>query len=129
MKILHLTLKKKWFDMTDSGEKTEEYREIKPYWISRLIDCGIPEESPGENNVVPHNIVYDIFENGYYPNDVLKAYRCSFKKFDVVIAMNGYGERPVWRRECVEITIGEGREEWGAYPDRLYFIIKLGEKI
>jgi len=36
MKILHLTLKKKWFDMIASGEKREEYREIKPYWIKRL---------------------------------------------------------------------------------------------
>lgn len=36
MKILHLTLKKKWFDMIASGYKTEEYREIKPYWQKRL---------------------------------------------------------------------------------------------
>ena len=38
MKILELNLKKKWFDMILSGEKKEEYREIKPYWISRLMD-------------------------------------------------------------------------------------------
>lgn len=37
MNILHLTLKKKWFDMIASGEKREEYREIKPYWSKRLI--------------------------------------------------------------------------------------------
>ena len=36
MKILHLTLKKKWFDMIACGDKTEEYREIKPYWTRRL---------------------------------------------------------------------------------------------
>lgn len=29
--IVPLTLKKKWFDMIASGEKLEEYREIKPY--------------------------------------------------------------------------------------------------
>jgi hypothetical protein len=34
--ILHLTLKKKWFDMIASGEKREEYREIKAYWADRL---------------------------------------------------------------------------------------------
>jgi hypothetical protein len=34
--ILRLTLKKKWFDMIASGEKKEEYREIKPYWIKRM---------------------------------------------------------------------------------------------
>jgi len=36
MRILHLTLKKKWFDMIKSGEKREEYREMKPYWHKRL---------------------------------------------------------------------------------------------
>jgi hypothetical protein len=36
MRVLHLTLKKQWFDMIASGEKTEEYREIKPYWHVRL---------------------------------------------------------------------------------------------
>lgn len=36
MEVLHLTLKKKWFDMILSGEKKEEYREMKPYWHKRL---------------------------------------------------------------------------------------------
>ncbi len=34
---LHLTLKKKWFDMIASGVKREEYREMKPYWNKRLM--------------------------------------------------------------------------------------------
>jgi hypothetical protein len=58
MKILHLTLKKKWFDLIASGEKTEEFREYKPYWKSRLVDsCGY-----GRN--------FDIvrFKNGYGKN-------------------------------------------------------------
>ena len=37
MRVLHLTLKRKWFDMILSGEKKEEYREIKPYWHRRLL--------------------------------------------------------------------------------------------
>lgn len=55
MKVLHLTLKKKWFDMIASGEKKEEYREIKPYWYDRLFD----NEGMGKG--------YDIvrFRNGY----------------------------------------------------------------
>lgn len=36
MKLLHLTLMKKWFDMILSGAKKEEYREVKPYWNKRL---------------------------------------------------------------------------------------------
>jgi hypothetical protein len=38
MIILNLTIKKKWFDMIESGEKPEEYREIKDYYVSRFID-------------------------------------------------------------------------------------------
>lgn len=36
MKVLPIPLKKKWFDMIASGEKREEYREIKHHWICRF---------------------------------------------------------------------------------------------
>ncbi len=35
-KVLNLTLTKKWFDLIVSGRKRIEYREYKPYWISRI---------------------------------------------------------------------------------------------
>ncbi len=53
-RILHLTLKRKWYDMIASGEKTEEYREIKPYWTTRLKDF-----------LVKRPFDYIIFKNGY----------------------------------------------------------------
>ena len=34
--MLTLPIKKKWYDMILSGEKKEEYREIKPYYTSRF---------------------------------------------------------------------------------------------
>ena len=34
--MLILPIKRKWFDMIKSGEKKEEYREIKPYWTKRF---------------------------------------------------------------------------------------------
>lgn len=37
-KILYLPLKKKWYEMIESGEKPEEYREDKPYWRRRLYN-------------------------------------------------------------------------------------------
>jgi len=37
MKILHLTLYKKWFDLILSGKKTIEYRRDIPYWRKRLF--------------------------------------------------------------------------------------------
>lgn len=36
-KVLKLTINKEWFSRILSGEKTEEYREIKPYWVARLF--------------------------------------------------------------------------------------------
>ena len=36
-KVLTLTVNKQWFNMIVAGEKTEEYREIKPYWVARLF--------------------------------------------------------------------------------------------
>lgn len=38
MKILHSTIKKKFFDMIASGVKKEEYKEIKDFWKVRLFD-------------------------------------------------------------------------------------------
>lgn len=35
-RILDLVLMHKWYDMIASGEKTEEYREIKPFYENRF---------------------------------------------------------------------------------------------
>lgn len=61
MKILHLTLKRKWFDMIASGEKKEEYREIKPYWIRRLFAWNNAYDPPRDFHAVQ-------FRNGYCKN-------------------------------------------------------------
>lgn len=57
-RILHLTLKKRWFDMILSGEKPEEYRENKPYWQKRLIDYN-------SCRVCIKSFDYVVFKNGY----------------------------------------------------------------
>lgn len=55
--MIILPIKRKWFDMILSGEKKEEYREIKPYYDSRLIPVfGIV---PGEREAEI------CFKNGY----------------------------------------------------------------
>lgn len=36
MKNLSLVLMHKWYDLIESGEKTSEFREMKPYWVKRL---------------------------------------------------------------------------------------------
>ena len=34
--MLTFPLKKQWYEKIKSGEKTIEYREVKPYWIKRI---------------------------------------------------------------------------------------------
>ena len=34
--MLIFTLKKEWYEKIRRGEKTVEYRELKPYWTSRI---------------------------------------------------------------------------------------------
>jgi|SRR5690606_137427 len=119
MKVLHLTLKKKWFDMSDSGEKKEEYREIKQYWWKRLVQCGQCYAYPE---------IYEWDSDTLLPVDQWKMLLP--KNFDAVTATNGYGkQRPSWTRKFEGIEIREGRTEWGAEPGKIYFVIKLGEKI
>lgn len=104
MKILHLTLKKQWFDMIESGEKKEEYREIKMYWATRLID-GFPS-------------TFGIDTNSQ-----------DFKEFDGVIFRNGYsGGAKLMSFRNPKIRIDTGKPEWGAEPGRKYFVITLGER-
>lgn len=43
MSILYLPLKAKWYEMIERGEKTEEYREVKPYWLKRVPKWGAHE--------------------------------------------------------------------------------------
>ena len=97
---LHLSLKAKWYKMQESGEKTEEYREIKTYWCRRLL---------GSDNVLPHQ------RN--------KSHSCNVKGYTHVCFHYGYTDRSFIRR-IDSITIGRGRAEWGAPVDRDVFIIR-----
>ena len=38
MKTITLSLKRKWFDMIKSGEKKEEYREVKGKYIDQFCE-------------------------------------------------------------------------------------------
>lgn len=124
-KILYLPLKKEWYEMIESGVKTEEYREIKPYWIKRLL-----------NVIDLHHNHYEIIDNEcaqfYIENiDLLKKdFRLGGfqqKGFAHVKFSYGYTKRTM-TFEIESITIGKGNPEWGA-PTEEVFIIKLGKRI
>lgn len=105
MKTLHLILKKKWFDMILSGDKTEEYRDITPYYESRFIDArlqAVLEVTPA----IP------------------------WKEFDTVTFSHGYSkDRPQFVIELKGIEFAYGNENWGATPHVQYFVLKLGKII
>lgn len=102
MKTLYLPLKAKWYEMIESGVKTEEYREIKPYWTKRLTYVSALD-----------------FEGEYLYSLV--------KHFDYVKFAYGYTKRTM-TFEIESIRIGKGKSEWGA-PSEEVFIIKLGKRI
>ncbi len=91
MKVLHLTLKKKWFDMIASGEKKEEYREIKSYWYKRLVDINFKK--------------FDVvkFRNGYSPNS--PTITLEFKRCDIAKGNPEWGAEQ--GRRYFVITLGE----------------------
>lgn len=105
--MLTLPIKKKWFDMILSGEKKEEYREIKGYWTLRFIkaiygDCNAHRFAP----------FYRIV--------------CWDSPLDIkVILKNGYrADSPKIVCDCT-LQAGTGREEWGAEPNKNYYVLKI----
>lgn len=125
MKVLDLILKHKWYDMIACGEKKEEYREIKSHWFDRLIDCRVPKSSFlatryfGLDSTTPqiHNLKED-FDGEWLV----------FKKFDAVCFHRGYTSTTM-TFEVESLSIGIGREEWGAEPGKEYIVIKLGKRV
>lgn len=101
--MLVLPIKRKWFDMIVSGEKTEEYREIKPYydvrfesvfgcqWLFRGIK-GIGDMEPPKKEI--------IFRNGYSRTARQIKALCT-------------------------LAIGKGKPEWGAEPEATYYVLHI----
>src|SRR5687768_9260064 len=126
MKTLHLTLKKKWFDMISSGEKKEEYREFNMYWGKRFVYTIM---TPHGGKFTPINSVMLWEPETGWKNFTGGA--PTFKEYEEVLFANGahFGDVPKIKLQCKGISVGEGKLEWGAEPGKKYFVIKLGERI
>ena len=106
--ILPLVLKRKWYDMIASGEKREEYREVKKYYATRL------------NN----------WHNKMWPGYAVVEFRCGYArnaKRMAFFAMRIKGEDPNQRNHCV-VRNESLHPTWGE-PDFPHFVIKLGERV
>ena len=98
-KVIYLQVKKKWFDMIRSGEKKEDYRAINDYWKERFQNAGLLTAT-GE----PTNKRFEFrFKNGYAPDAP-------------TLKVKG------------RLTIGRGKQEWGALCFTHYYIIQI-EKV
>lgn len=91
-KILHLTLKREWFDLIAIGRKTREYRANKPYWTKRL-------ENPPDYRGVPMFKRFDEvhFKNGYRKDS-------PFMRIKFITTQYGYDDN---EQECYVIFLGK----------------------
>ena len=112
-KVLTLTINKEWFDKIVSAEKTEEYREIKKYWVSRLVN---QQAESGD-------VLFDEF--GGYCRVIGKL---EYKPYTYVRFFNGYAKNRQWIDKKIE-SISIGKPKKGLCPDKWldteFFIIKF----
>lgn len=102
--MIVLPIKKKWFDMISSGEKKEEYREIKRYWDVRFLKQIGLHESKFED-------AKKLLEE--QPRGVIVTFR------------NGYSkDSPEIDVRCL-LSIGQGKEEWGAEVGKKYYVLRI----
>lgn len=112
-KVLTLTVNKEWFSRILSGVKKEEYREIKPYWASRLVN---QKAGSGE-------VCFEFF-GGY----IAIIGELEYKPYTHVLFINGYRkDSPRIEKEIESITIGKPKkglctDKW---LDTEFFIIKF----
>lgn len=96
---LKLVLTYEYYDMIDSGEKLEEYRNLTQFYRRRL--------ETGWSEPYLRWRKYDVIT--FYRGYAKDRKTMSFK----------YGG-------C---RVGTGQEKWGAKPGKEYYVIKLGERL
>ncbi len=132
-KELRLPLTRQWFEMTKSGVKKEDYREITPYWCARLLltDGFSLKRKAWEKFLLKLGFDDFIkFIKGELNVALFRNGKFEFEHFDKNTMTLGYPKSTATERiiklEHKGIEIGCGKPEWGAEPDKLYFVIKHG---
>ena len=117
--------------MTKNGIKREDYRKITDYWCRRLLE--IDEETEWD---IWKELIEDLSNpNRKYGNiyECLLFFGVRFKKFDINTMPLGYPKSTdterILKLEHKGIEIRTGNPEWGAEPNKLYFVIKHGKII
>jgi len=122
-KSLRLALKRKWFEMTNSGEKTEDYRDINLFWFKRFVLK--PEKPIQFFEIKSDEDVISVCRNSFYSSMII------FNPYDLNIMTLGYPKSSdmdrILKLEHKGVEIRTGNPEWGAEPGKLYFVIKHGK--
>ena len=119
--MLILPIKKKWFDMILSGEKKEEYREIKEYYEIRFQNLfGAITIYP--SSIFSHRSKYEFLQGDAVPEEIRKD------SIQEIIFRNGYSKDSKAIKARCRLRIGKGRPEWGAEPDKQYYILEILDK-
>lgn len=131
-----MPLNQKWFDMTKSGDKTEDYREITPYWANRLINGQTTAFWKGYLGRYIKRDGKMIHEYGFKDQssiDFILSKCKGVKSFENNIMTLGYPKSNdnarILKLEHKGIEIRTGNPTWGAEPNTLYFVIKHGSII
>lgn len=134
MKTLHLNLKKKWFDMILSGEKTEEYREIKDFWIQRLFECATDLEESILQQTLSHLEFFEFLNEDKKTEDykilLQNNVKQHLKHFDTITFSNGSSKtRRQFEISFNRLEISYGKQKLGAEKNKRYFVLSLGKII
>ena len=121
--ILHLVLKRKWWDMIESGEKPDEYRDITSLYCSRLL-------VKGDWIYLKQYFEYDEEKIlNAVKSDAQRAHmNIRWQHYDAVCFHRGYTNATMLY-EFKGTSIGYGNPDWGAPKEKEVFIIKLGKRI
>ena len=124
--VLNLVVSKQWFEKIASGEKTEEYRAIKSYWINRLLQAKYGRSD--EYRKVTMHPEFDIFISNSKLKELLEKKTARFIPYTYVRFFHGYAiNRPRIEKKIESITIGKPQP--GLCPKEFenkdFFIIKF----
>ena len=126
-KVLTLTISKQWFYMIVSAEKTEEYLEIKGYWVKRLFLLW--NEDTCTNEKIPTHCVKNW--DSISPEMANYCINSPYYKaipYTHVLFINGYRKDSPRIEKEIE-SIGIGKHKKGLCPDNWldteFFIIKF----
>jgi hypothetical protein len=127
MKNLNLNLKRQWFDMFLSGDKLEEYREIKPSFCARFLLLN--GEHKNASWWTSYISIWSVSVAGSIKWDLFVG-EITFKEYDNIIFPNGMTPPiPQLEFEFKGFEIREGNPKWGAVEGAVYFVLKTGKLI